>query len=175
MVILDGVKNMVKKSSSKYMKEKQGKIIDDVDKNILTMIQDDAAVSLEEIGNALGMSKTAIHYRINKLRDERVIKKIMAILDPGKVGYDIFAITFIKAKYGPSYQKNVGEKIKKIKGVWAVYFLLGDIDFVVLIRAKNRDDLRRIVNTFINTPEIERSSTHIVLEIVKEDPKIDLD
>jgi len=165
---------MVKLSSSKNEKG-QEYIIDDIDKKILTMMQDDATVSLEEIGNNLGLSKTAIHYRINKLKDMKIIRKIMAILDPSKLGYDIFAISFIKAKYRPGYQKAVGEKIKMIKGVWAVYFLLGDIDFVVLIRAKNREDLRRIINTFINTPEIERSSTHIVLDVIKEDPKIDLE
>lgn len=165
---------MVKLSSSKNGR-KQEYIMDDTDRKILTMIQDDATVSLEEIGNNLGLSKTAIHYRINKLRDMRIIKKIMAILDPSKLGYDIFAISFIKAKYQPGYQKAVGEKIKKIKGIWAVYFLLGDIDFVALIRAKNREDLRRIINTFIDTPAIERSSTHIVLDVIKEDPKIELE
>lgn len=148
--------------------------IDDIDKKILDILQNDATKSLEEIGKKLGMSKTAIHYRINKLRDKKIIKKIIALIDPNKVGYDIFAISLIKAKFGPNYQNIVGKKLRKVKGVWAVYFLLGDIDFVVLLRAKNRSDLLRIINQFISTPEIERSSTHIILETIKEDPKLDL-
>ncbi len=148
--------------------------IDEVDKKILEILQTDATRSLEKIGKELGMSKTAIHYRINKLRDKKIIRKITALIDPNKVGYDIFAMSLIKAKFGPNYQNIVGEKLRKIKGVWAVYFLLGDIDFVVLLRAKNRSDLLRIINQFISTPEIERSSTHIILETIKEDPKLDL-
>ncbi len=148
--------------------------IDETDKKILNLLQDDATRSLEELGRELGMSKTAIHYRINKMRDKGIIKKIMALIDPHKIGYDIFAVSLIKAKFGPNYQNIVGEKLSKIKGVWAVYFLLGDIDFVVLLRAKNRNDLMRIIDQFINIPEIERSSTHLILTTIKEDPKVDL-
>lgn len=148
--------------------------IDDIDKRILNILQDDATKSLEEIGKELGMSKTAIHYRINKLRDKKIIRKIIALIDSSKVGYDIFAISLIKAKYGPNYQNIVGEKLREIKGVWGVYFLLGDIDFVALLRATNRNDLLRIINQFISIPEIERSSTHIILETIKEDPKVEL-
>jgi DNA-binding Lrp family transcriptional regulator len=149
--------------------------VDDVDRKILNILQDDATKSLEEIGKELGMSKTAVHYRLNKLKDKNIIRKIMALIDFGRLGYDISAISLIKAKFGPDYQKIVGEKLRQIKGVWAVYFLLGDIDFVVLLRAKNRNDLLRIIDQFINIPEIERSSTHLILETIKEDPMLNID
>ena len=55
-----------------------------------------------------------------------------------------------------------------------MYFTLGDIDYIVLIRAKDRGDLQRIVNEFINIPEIERSSTIVVLKRIKEDFKVEL-
>lgn len=148
--------------------------IDDTDKKILDILQDDATKSLEELGRVLGMSKTAIHYRINKMKNKGIIRKVMALIDPHKIGYDIYAVSLIKAKFGPNYQNIVGEKLSKIRGVWAVYFLLGDIDFVVLLRAKNRNDLMRIIDQFINIPEIERSSTHLILTTIKEDPKVDL-
>ena len=158
----------------RMFKEESEEGIDDVDKKILDILQNDATKSLEEIGKKLGMSKTAIHYRINKLRDKKIIRKIVALIDSSKVGYDIFAISLIKAKYGPNYQNIVGEKLREIRGIWGVYFLLGDIDFVVLLRAKNRSDLLRIINQFINIPEIERSSTHIILETIKEESKVEL-
>ncbi len=148
--------------------------LDKIDKKILNILQQDANKSLEEISKELKMSKSAIHYRIKRMQERGIIQKFMALVDPLKVGCDILAISMIRAKFGPGYQKKVGEKLSKIKGVWAVYFLLGDIDFVVLIRAKNREDLQRIINEFISTPEIERSSTHIILERIKEDPMVEL-
>ncbi len=148
--------------------------LDRIDRKILNILQQDANKSLEEISKELKMSKSAIHYRIKRMQEKGIIQKFMALVDPLKVGCDILAISMIRAKFGPGYQKKVGEKLSKIKGVWAVYFLLGDIDFVVLIRAKNREDLQRIINEFISTPEIERSSTHIILERIKEDPMVEL-
>jgi len=147
--------------------------IDNIDMKILDMLQRDATVSLEDISRRLGLSKTAVHYRINRLKRREIIKRIIALLDPVKLGYDIYAVSLIRARFGPNYQKIVGEKLRRIKGVWAVYFLLGDIDFLVMIRAKNRNDLMRIINSFINIPEIERSSTHIIIETFKEDPVIE--
>ncbi len=149
-------------------------MLDEVDRKILEILQEDATISLEEIGKRLKMSKTAIHYRINRLKSRGIIKKIAAIVDPSSVGYDLLAVSLIKAKYAPGYQEIVGEKLSKIKGVWGVYFTLGDIDYIVLIRAKDRGDLQRIVNEFINIPEIERSSTIVVLKRIKEDFKVEL-
>ncbi|MGQ4892457.1 MAG: Lrp/AsnC family transcriptional regulator [Candidatus Njordarchaeia archaeon] len=157
------------------VRKKISNALDNIDQKILNILQVDANKSLDEMSKELKMSKSAIHYRIKKMQEKGIIRKFMALVDPVKVGCDILAISLIRAKFGPGYQKKVGEKLSKIKGIWGVYFLLGDIDFVVLIRAKNRDDLQRIINEFINTPEIERSSTHIILETIKEDPIVEFE
>ena len=63
----------------------------------------------------------------------------------------------------------MGAKIAKIRGVWAVYFVLGSIDFVAMIRAKNKTDLAAIVNELSKTQGIERSETIMALNTAKED------
>jgi Lrp/AsnC family transcriptional regulator for asnA, asnC and gidA len=68
----------------------------------------------------------------------------------------------------------LGSKLAAIPGVWAVYFLFGDWDFVVLTRSNNREDLSKKIEAMINMKEVERGATQIVSRVVKEDPRVEL-
>jgi len=148
--------------------------LDKNDKIILKMLQDDCNVSLKKIGEKTGLSSSTVHYRVNRLIDEKVITGFKACVDPLKVGKEILAISLITGKYGPDYAKKIGEKIGKIPGVWGVYFLLGNIDFAILLRASTREELKDMVDSFIKIEEVERSNTYLILERMKEDPTVQL-
>ncbi|MEM2405697.1 MAG: Lrp/AsnC family transcriptional regulator, partial [Candidatus Methanomethylicia archaeon] len=97
-----------------------------------------------------------------------------AKIDAAKLGKEYIAVILVRAKYGPGYHEKVGRKIAEIPGVWAVYFVLGEIDFVVMVRANDREDYMRILNTLMNMKEIERTSTQVVVKMIKEDPRVEL-
>ena len=90
------------------------------------------------------------------------------------MGKEILAISLITGRYGPDYAKKIGEKMAKLSGVWAVYFLLGNIDFAILLRASSREELKDIVDSFIRIEEVERSNTYLILDRVKEDTTVQL-
>jgi len=148
--------------------------LDKNDKIILKMLQDDCNISLKKIGEKTGLSSSTVHYRVNRLIDEKVITGFKACVDPLKVGKEILAISLITGKYGPDYSKKIGEKISKIPGVWGVYFLLGNIDFAILLRASTREELKDMVESFIKIEEVERSNTYLILERMKEDTTVQL-
>jgi len=149
-------------------------VLDKNDRIILKMLQEDCNVSLKKIGEKTGLSSSTVHYRVNRLIEEKVITGFRATDDPLKVGKEILAISLITGRYGPDYSKKIGEKIGKIPGVWAVYFLLGNIDFAVLLRASSREELKEIVDSFIKIDEVERSNTYLILDRIKEDPTVQL-
>ncbi len=156
------------------MSTKETVTLDKNDRIILKMLQENCNVSLKKIGEKTGLSSSTVHYRINRLRDEGVITGFKACVDPLKVGKDILAIALITGRYGPDYSKKIGEKIAKTPGVWAVYFLLGNIDFAVLLRASSRDELKNTVDAFIRIDEVERSNTYLILDRHKEDLTVEL-
>lgn len=148
--------------------------LDKNDRIILKMLQENCNISLKKIGEKTGLSSSTVHYRVNRLREEGVITGFKACVDPLKVGKEILAIALITGKYGPDYSKKIGEKIAKISGVWAVYFLLGNIDFAVLLRASSREELKNTVDQFIRIDEVERSNTYLILDRHKEDLTVEL-
>jgi len=148
--------------------------LDKNDKIILKMLQEDCNVSLKKIGEKTGLSSSTVHYRVNRLIEEKVITGFKASVDPLKVGKEILAISLVTGRYGPDYSRKIGERIAKIQGVWAVYFLLGNIDFAVLLRASSREELKEIVDAFIKIEEVERSNTYLILDRIKEDTTVQL-
>src|SRR5437773_12212152 len=97
-----------------------------------------------------GLASSSVHYRIKPLEDEGVIKGYRAIVDPVKLGYDILAVSFIRSKYDPRTYERPGMALSRSPGVWAGYFLMGDMDYFVLIRTENRGDRNRILSNLIS-------------------------
>jgi DNA-binding Lrp family transcriptional regulator len=145
------------------------------DRIILELLQKNDKISLSDLATKTGLAPSSVHYRIRKLEEDGVIKGYRAIVDPVKVGYDILAVSFVKSRYDPNAYERLGRALSRIPGVWAVYFLMGDMDYVVLIRAKNRTDLNRIVYKLISMKDVERSDTRMVMERIKEDIRVPTD
>ena len=148
--------------------------LDDIDVEILKILQKDCRVTLDQMSKMLNVPKSTLHYRIKRLEKQGVIEGYYAKINPAKLGKEYITVTLVRAKYGPGYHKKVGEKLAKLPGVWAVYFVLGETDFIVLTRSNSRETFMKTLEQMINSKEIERTSTMVVTEIIKEDPRIEL-
>ncbi|WP_069806997.1 Lrp/AsnC family transcriptional regulator [Vulcanisaeta thermophila] len=146
--------------------------IDQTDLEILKMLQDDCRVTLDEMASKLKISKSTVYYRIKKLERLGVILGCHAKLSPEKMGKDYVAVILVKAKYGPGYHETVGQKLASVAGVTHVYYIFGEWDFVVQVRASGKDEILKILEQIMNMEEVERTSTLIVAKVIKEDPRL---
>jgi len=144
------------------------------DRILLQILQRDCRVPLRHVAERLGVPKSTVHYRVRKLEEAGIIEGYYAKLNAAVLGNDYLAVILVRAKYGPGYHEKVGLKLAKIPGVWAVYYVLGEIDFIVLIRALDRDDYMKKLAQISSMRDIERTSTQVVAKVVKEDPRVDL-
>jgi len=148
--------------------------LDETDRRVLTMLQRDCRVPLQEVAEVLRVPKSTVHYRIRKLEQDGIVEGYQAKVNASRLGYDYLAVVLVRAKYGPRYHEKLGRRLAKISGVSAVYYVLGDIDFIVLIRAKDRDDYMHKLTQMSSMADIERTSTQIVAKVMKEDARVDL-
>ena len=148
--------------------------LDETDRRVLTMLQRDCRVPLQEAAEVLRVPKSTVHYRIRKLEQDGIVEGYHAKVSASRLGYDYLAVVLVRAKYGPRYHEKLGRRLAKISGVSAVYYVLGEIDFIVLIRAKDRDDYMHKLTQMSSMGDIERTSTQIVAKVMKEDARVDL-
>ncbi len=142
------------------------------DLKILKCIEQNGNCNLDEIAETTGMSRSTVHYRLKKYRKMGLIKGIFAELDPQKLGLDITTITFVNVRYDTSSAEEIGERLASISGVFAVYYVLGDYDFIIVAKAKDRDDLKRILREIHSIEGVIKTGTHFVASVVKEEKRI---
>ncbi|MEM3478784.1 MAG: Lrp/AsnC family transcriptional regulator, partial [Candidatus Bathyarchaeia archaeon] len=87
-------------------------LIDDVDREIIRMLQEDARVSFRKIAEKLNVSEATIFTRVKKLLKKNVIKGFTAIVSPEKVGKNITAFVLINAD--PKKLHNVLEALSRM-------------------------------------------------------------
>jgi len=150
------------------------KEIDEMDLAILRFLQEDSGTPLDDLGKKVNLPKSTLYDRIRKLEKSGVIEGYHAKLNSSRIGYDYVGIVLVKARYGPHYHDKLGEKIASIRGVWAAYYVFGDFDFIILTRARNREDMMRINESLVNMPGVERTSTQVAAKILKEDQRVPL-
>ena len=143
--------------------------LDPLDWKILDLLHTNCRISLNSMAQKLRASRSTIHYRIQRLEAEGVIKGYRAYIDATRLGRDYYTCTWIRAKYGPGYYKKVGQKVGQIPGVCAIYFVLGAQDLLVFIKSDTRERFLQKLDQIAAIPGVERTETQVVALVMKED------
>ncbi|PJC50686.1 MAG: AsnC family transcriptional regulator [Nitrosopumilales archaeon CG_4_9_14_0_2_um_filter_34_16] len=147
--------------------------IDERDVQILKHLLTDARQSARQLSHRLGVSTVTMISKIKKLEERKIIQGYSARLDHELLGYDITAIIDIKTTKGRMLE--IESEIAKYDNVIAVYDVTGDADTVVIAKFKNRKSLSIFVKKITTIPNVENTITHIVLNTIKEDNRLNVE
>ncbi|MFC7045769.1 Lrp/AsnC family transcriptional regulator [Halobacteriaceae archaeon GCM10025711] len=140
------------------------------DMEILKTIAELGDPSPKRIEEETDIPKSTVHYRLNKLREEGVIRNDLYDLDLEKVGLTITVISEVMAHYKEAYHEEVGRKLSEIEGVNQVYFTMGDTDFVVIAHLPDREQVESLIEGYEAIEEVERTSSKFVISTIKNEP-----
>lgn len=142
-----------------------------IDVKILNLLQKDASVTIKEISQSVGLSYTPTYERIRNLEESGIIRQRVTILNPEKIGINLFAYCNIILK---EQSKNAlgqfEESISKLPEVMEVISLSGVYDYMLKIASKDISTYNDfIVNKLSDIPNIGQYHSHIVMSIVKDE------
>ncbi|MEY2792934.1 MAG: hypothetical protein RJA76_926 [Bacteroidota bacterium] len=146
--------------------------IDDIDKQILRYLNEDAFISNKEMAQRLGMSATPIHERIKKMEKEGIIKGYKAVIDPQKLGKSLTVFCEITLKeHAAAFLKQFENDAMSLKEVQECYCVSGNSDFLLKIVVSDMDDYRDfILHKLASIKNIGNAQSHFVMnEIGNED------
>ncbi|KXB05739.1 hypothetical protein AKJ49_00180 [candidate division MSBL1 archaeon SCGC-AAA382A03] len=123
--------------------------LDSVDLKILKMLIEDGRVTLNKIGNEVGLSNSGVRRRIKNLEEEGILEGYTAVVDPEKIGYDIAAFLNIDVK--SSEAGRVAGALKQSKGVCEVHKTTGNHGLIAKIRAEDRGSISEFVENRVST------------------------
>ncbi|MGQ4911625.1 MAG: Lrp/AsnC family transcriptional regulator [Candidatus Thorarchaeota archaeon] len=148
--------------------------VDDLDLAILRELQTDCRTPLQDIATKVKAPTSTVHYRVKRLEREGVIDGYYAHINPESIDLDYITLIRVMAAYGPKYYERIGNQLKDIPGVWAVYYSLGEQDFFVLTRSRDRTDFMETLDKVMGTRGVERTATQVIAKVIKEDPRLQI-
>jgi Lrp/AsnC family transcriptional regulator for asnA, asnC and gidA len=151
--------------------------IDSLDKKILDIISCNARIPFKDVAEVCGVSRAAIHQRVQRLVDLGVIVGSGYHVNPKSLGYNTCTYVGIRLERGNMY-KDVVAELNKIPEVVECHFTTGAYTMLTKLYARDNEQLMELLNDKIQgIPGVISTETLISLEqsINKEVPIIDIE
>jgi len=148
-------------------------MINDIDIKILNIIQQDARIANAEIARQIGLAPSAVLERLRKLEERGVIRRYTAEIDAAEVGFGITAFVFVRTN---ECGDGTDQLLAQIPEVLEVHDVAGEDSYLLKVRAKNTEDLARLLREkFKALPNVLSTRTTVVLQTIKETIALPLD
>lgn len=150
-------------------------MIDDVDRKILKLLQENARTPNSEIADKIGMAPSATYERVRKLERKGIIKGYEVRLDAEKLGAGLIAFIAVRTSE-PAGIVSAAPDFIKIAEVQEVYNVAGDDCYLLKVRTKDTTTLNELIREKIGRVDTVKSTrTTIVLQSHKETSRLALD
>src|ERR1039458_10814712 len=108
--------------------------MDAIDRKILAVVQEDASLSVAEIGQRVGLSSTPCWKRLQRLEADGVIMRRVALIDPEKSGLGITVFVSIETgDHSQDWLKRFAEVVVGMPEVMEFYRMAGDVDYMLRV------------------------------------------
>lgn len=146
------------------------KTIDKTDRKILTLLQQNARISMTELAEKVGLSTTPVTERVKRLEREGIISGYHARLNPQALGQNLMVFVEIKlrSKSGNIFE-DFRREVSMIPQILECHLVSGEYDYLIKVRLPNMSAYRDMLgNILLQLPAAAESRSYVVMEEVKE-------
>lgn len=148
--------------------------IDETDRKILMILQENGRVSNADIARKIGMAPSAVLERVRKLERKGVLVGYEGIVDPKAVGQSLTAFIFVNVIEGVG-ATGTGAALTKIPGVLEVHYCAGKDSYLIKVRCEDTDGLAHMLGRIGSIESVRDTNSTIVLNTIKESRAIPLE
>jgi Lrp/AsnC family leucine-responsive transcriptional regulator len=147
-------------------------MIDETDATILDLLQENARISQADVARVVGLAPSAVLERIRKLESRGIIRGYAALVDPHAVDQAMLAFVAVKSEGAPG-DDSVANALAKCPEVLEVHHVAGEDCYLLKVRARDAEHIGQLLrHRFGRIPGVKSTRTTIVLETVKESPRL---
>jgi len=144
--------------------------LDQTDFKILNALTEDSRIPLRELAKELGIPFSTLYSKVKRLEKLKIISKYVAVCDYSKLGYTLTAVTEITVSKGKLVE--IEKKVAEMGNVISVYDVTGETDIIIIAKFRTPEELSSFTKRLLSLEYVERTYTHVVLNIIKEDMKM---
>ena len=144
--------------------------LDEFDRKIVAALRADGRMTVTDLADRIGLSKTPTQMRLKRLIDGGVIRGFRAIVDPARLGLD--HVAFVEVKLSDTREKALGEfnaAVLRVPEIEECHMIASSFDYLLKVRTANIRDYRRVLGERISSlPHVASTSTYVAMETVRE-------
>jgi len=142
--------------------------MDSIDRKILSLLQTDASLSIQDIAKRVHLSPTPCWKRIRRLEETGVIRARFALLDPGKINADVTVLVSIRTvKHTKEWIEAFARTVVEMPEVMEVYRMSGEVDYLLRVVVPDIATYDRFYKKLIAAIELHDVSSHFAMEQIK--------
>lgn len=143
--------------------------LDRFDRQLLNLVQADAGQTAEQLAEKVALSPSAIQRRLRRLREDRVIERDVALIDPRKVGRTTFFIVALQVeRERPELLSQLRSWLAAQEHIQQVFYVTGEADFILVITAPDTEVYDLLMSRLVNeNSNVKKFTTNVALSVVK--------
>jgi len=150
--------------------------MDRLDRKILRLLQEDATLAVADVAKKVGLSTTPCWRRIQKLEEEGVIRRRVAVLDPEKINVRVNVFVSIRTNsHSHEWLRRFSEVIQDFPEVVEFYRMSGDVDYLLRVVVPDIAAYDAFYKRLIAKIEIRDVSSSFAMEQIKYTTEMPLD
>lgn len=143
--------------------------MDVMDAKILDVLQRDASIGLDAIGERVGLSRNGVWRRVHALEDAGIIKRRVALLDADRLGLGLSVFILIRTnRHDAAWTEDFRRATRAIPEILGAYRMTGELDYLVHARVADMAAYDRLYQRLIAMVEMSDVSASFVMEELKE-------
>lgn len=142
--------------------------MDAIDRKILTVVQGNAALSVAEIGQRVGLSSTPCWKRLQRLEADGVIQRRVALIDPDKVGLGISVFVSVETgDHSNEWLKRFADVVSAMPEVMELYRMAGDVDYMLRVVVPDMQSYDAFYKRLIAAVPLKNVTSRFAMERIK--------
>lgn len=142
--------------------------LDAIDRKILTVLQDDASLSVAEIGDRVGLSSTPCWKRIQRLEAEGIILRRVALVDQNKIGLGITVFVSVESgDHSDAWLNTFATAVKAMPEVMEFYRMAGDVDYMLRVVVADMQSYDVFYKKLISAVALKNVTSRFAMEKIK--------
>jgi Lrp/AsnC family transcriptional regulator len=142
--------------------------MDAIDRKILAVLQDNASLSVAEIGSRVGLSSTPCWKRIQRLEADGVIQKRVAIIDQDSIGLGISVFVSIETgDHSQDWLDKFAKTVTAMPEVMEFYRMAGDVDYMLRVVVPDIAGYDGFYKRLISTVPLKNVTSRFAMEKIK--------
>ena len=150
--------------------------MDRLDRKILRLLQEDATLAVADVAKKVGLSTTPCWRRVQKLEEDGVIQRRVAILDPVRVNTRVTVFVSIRTgSHSNEWLKRFSEVVQEFPEVVEFYRMSGDVDYLLRVVVPDIAAYDAVYKRLISKIDIRDVSSAFAMEQIKYTTELPLD